>query len=141
MDGIDTNSVAQHFSRFSINFRVPSDFLGNIGEPLDYSQSERLHQDAPGEREVAAEESEVSAGPDLESAGPVTGSSGVRQEDEDQASVGTADADAGPSVTCWDDDERMNLDSVGPNTGISGTRGDKVGNTSQAPGYMDGTDI
>ena len=35
--GGDATSAAEHFSRFSVNFRVPSDFLGNIGEPLDHS--------------------------------------------------------------------------------------------------------
>ena len=31
----DTNpSDMQHFSRFSVSFRVPSDFLGNIGESM-----------------------------------------------------------------------------------------------------------
>lgn len=36
------DSRAQHFSQISVNFRVPSDFLGNIGEPLDHGQSDRL---------------------------------------------------------------------------------------------------
>lgn len=36
----------QSTSRFSIAFRAPSDLLGNIGEPLDHGQSERLHDDA-----------------------------------------------------------------------------------------------
>ena len=44
-EGGVTNSEVRHFSRFSINFRVPSDLLGNIGESLDYSQSERLYDD------------------------------------------------------------------------------------------------
>ena len=38
------NSDADHLSRFSVSFRVPSDILGNIGEPLDLSQ----HSDGPG---------------------------------------------------------------------------------------------
>ena len=40
------NSDAQHFSRFSApNFKVPSNFLGNIGEPLDHGQAERYVHD------------------------------------------------------------------------------------------------
>ena len=40
------DSRARHFSRFSVSFRMPSDFLGNIGEPLDHGQSEwRLCED------------------------------------------------------------------------------------------------
>ncbi|EKM60186.1 uncharacterized protein PHACADRAFT_246031, partial [Phanerochaete carnosa HHB-10118-sp] len=34
----------QHFSRFSVSFRVPSDVLGNIGEPLDHGQSEQVEE-------------------------------------------------------------------------------------------------
>ena len=44
-----TNSEVRHFSRFSISFRVPSNLLGNIGESLDHSQSERLHDDDPSQ--------------------------------------------------------------------------------------------
>ena len=40
-----TNTDAQHFLCFSVDFRAPSNFLDNIGEPLDYSQSEQLHED------------------------------------------------------------------------------------------------
>ena len=44
------NSDAEHFSRFSTpNFRVPSYALGKIGEPLDYSQSERYLYGEDGE--------------------------------------------------------------------------------------------
>ncbi|EKM56267.1 uncharacterized protein PHACADRAFT_193887 [Phanerochaete carnosa HHB-10118-sp] len=32
-------------SRFSVNLRVPSDFLRNIGEPLDHGQSENVQED------------------------------------------------------------------------------------------------
>ena len=39
------DSRARHFSRFSISFRVASNLLGNIGESLDYGQSERLYED------------------------------------------------------------------------------------------------
>ncbi|EKM56299.1 uncharacterized protein PHACADRAFT_207577 [Phanerochaete carnosa HHB-10118-sp] len=40
-----SSSDPQHFSRFSVSFRVPSDLLGNIGEPLDHGQSERVEGD------------------------------------------------------------------------------------------------
>ncbi|GJE99246.1 hypothetical protein PsYK624_154960 [Phanerochaete sordida] len=33
-----TGTTEWHSSRFSVSFRVPSDILGNIGEPLDHSQ-------------------------------------------------------------------------------------------------------
>ena len=125
---------------FSIEFRVPSDFLGNVGEPLDHNQSEQLHEDEPGEREVAAEESEASTRADLESAGPVAGPSGAHWEDGNQVPVGTAGAVAGPSVTRWDDDERVSLDVTVPNARMSGTRGDEVGNASHASNYMHGAD-
>ena len=44
---LTSNSDPQHFSRFSAPiFRVPFHSLGNIGEPLDHSQSERyVHGD------------------------------------------------------------------------------------------------
>ncbi|GJE99591.1 hypothetical protein PsYK624_158590 [Phanerochaete sordida] len=39
-------SDAQHFSRFSGDVRFPSELLGNLGEPLDHSQSENVtHED------------------------------------------------------------------------------------------------
>ncbi|EKM56378.1 uncharacterized protein PHACADRAFT_207631 [Phanerochaete carnosa HHB-10118-sp] len=41
----ENNSDARHFSRFSASFRMPPDFLGNIGEPLDHSQSDRVIDD------------------------------------------------------------------------------------------------
>ncbi|EKM60183.1 uncharacterized protein PHACADRAFT_246023, partial [Phanerochaete carnosa HHB-10118-sp] len=37
----DNSTNAQRSSRFSVSFRMPSDFLGNIGEPLDYGESDR----------------------------------------------------------------------------------------------------
>ena len=40
-----TNSDVEHFSRFSVNFRVPSHLLGNIGEPLDHNQSDQWRDD------------------------------------------------------------------------------------------------
>ncbi|EKM56359.1 uncharacterized protein PHACADRAFT_207613 [Phanerochaete carnosa HHB-10118-sp] len=50
-----SNSDAQHFSRFSVSFNVPSDFLGNIGEPLDHGQLERMKEDDIGDLCVAEE--------------------------------------------------------------------------------------
>ncbi|EKM56302.1 uncharacterized protein PHACADRAFT_253360 [Phanerochaete carnosa HHB-10118-sp] len=52
----ESNSDAQQVSRFSVSFRVPSDFLGNIGEPLEYGQSERV-EDNDNDGSSAAEES------------------------------------------------------------------------------------
>ncbi|EKM56266.1 uncharacterized protein PHACADRAFT_207547 [Phanerochaete carnosa HHB-10118-sp] len=42
----ESNSDARHFSRFSVNFRMPSDLLGNIGEPLDHGQWEHIQEDS-----------------------------------------------------------------------------------------------
>lgn len=42
----ENNSEAQHFSRFSMSFRTPSDFLGNIGEPLDHDQVGQMEEGA-----------------------------------------------------------------------------------------------
>lgn len=39
-----SNSDAQHFSRFSVSFRIPSNFLENIGEPLDHGQSKQMEE-------------------------------------------------------------------------------------------------
>ena len=41
-------------------FKVPTALLGNIGEFLDYNQSERLHDEDSSEHEVAAKGSEDS---------------------------------------------------------------------------------
>ena len=141
-DNTETNSDAQHFSRFSIDFRVPSDLLGNIGEPLDHSQSERLHEDDPGEHEVTGERSEAATGADLESAGPVAGLSnaGALREDKSRARASTAGAAAGPSVTCSDDSKRVWIESTVPSAGTSGTRGDEVGDASHVLDYVDGED-
>ena len=134
-DNTETNSDAQHFSRFSVDFRVPSDILGNIGEPLDHSQSERLHESEPGEREGPAEDCEAGPGADLESAGPVAELSGTRWEDEDWALMGTAGAVAGPSMS-----RSTSLGGSMPGTGTSGARSDKVGGASHTSDYVDGVD-
>ena len=43
---LSTNSKARHSSRLSISFRMPSNLLGDIGEPLDHGQStRRLYED------------------------------------------------------------------------------------------------
>ncbi|EKM56292.1 uncharacterized protein PHACADRAFT_207573 [Phanerochaete carnosa HHB-10118-sp] len=54
----ESNSDAQHFSRFSASFRVPSDFLGNIGEPLGHGQSERDKNNGDDDSCVAEESRE-----------------------------------------------------------------------------------
>ena len=139
-DNADTTSDAQHFSRFSIDFRVPSDLLGNIGEPLDHSRSERLPEDAPDEHELAAEESETSADAGLESAEPASEPSGARWKDRDRAPVGTAGAVAGPSMTRWDDEERANVEGAVPGAGASKTQNSEVGDALHASGYMGDAD-
>ena len=139
-DNTETNSDAHHFSRFSVDFRVPSDILGNIGEPLDHSQSEWLHEGEPSEREGSAEDSEAGPGADLESAGPVAGPSGARWGDEDRALMSTAGAVAGPSVMHWDDDGPASLERSMPTTGTPGARSDKVGGASHTSDYVDGVD-
>ncbi|EKM56360.1 uncharacterized protein PHACADRAFT_207614 [Phanerochaete carnosa HHB-10118-sp] len=53
----EISSDPEPSSRLSMNFRVPSDFLGNIGEPLDYSQSEKIHEDGDITTEDQHEES------------------------------------------------------------------------------------
>ena len=141
-DNTETNSDAQHLSRFSIDFRVPSSLLGNIGEPLDHSQSERIHEDDPGEHEVTGEQSEAGTGADLESAGPVAGPSqaGAPREDEGRARASTAGAAAGPSMTWWGNSKRVWIESTVPSAGTSGTRGDEVGDALHAPDCVDGAD-
>ena len=139
-DNTETNSDAHHFSRFSIDFRVPSDLLGNIGEPLDHSQSEQIHEGEPDEREGPVEDSEAGPGADLESAGPVAGPSGARWEDEDRAPTGTAGAVAGPSMMRWDDYGPASLERSMPSTGTPGTQDAEVGDASHAPDDVDGAD-
>lgn len=37
---LEGSTAAEHFSRFSSpHFRVPSNFVGNMGEPLDFGES------------------------------------------------------------------------------------------------------
>ncbi|EKM60227.1 uncharacterized protein PHACADRAFT_189362 [Phanerochaete carnosa HHB-10118-sp] len=68
----ENSSDAQHFSRFSVNFRVPSDFLGNIKNPLDHGPPERAGENGEDGHCVAEEtrdEFEASLSPQ---AGPDT---------------------------------------------------------------------
>ncbi|EKM56295.1 uncharacterized protein PHACADRAFT_207575 [Phanerochaete carnosa HHB-10118-sp] len=51
----EDNSDAQQFSRLSISFRMSSGFLGNIGELLEYGQSEQV-EDNGGNDSCMAEE-------------------------------------------------------------------------------------
>ena len=126
-DSTQTDADGQHSSRSSINFRVPSNLLGNMGEPLDYHQSEQFHEDEPCEREghISAEES-------IGRAWPVGGSYAVR--------LGAADAVAGRSGGRADDDVRENVQSAVPSTGTSRTRGSEV-RTSDTSDCMDGVNI
>ena len=52
-DQLSSNSDAQHFSRFSVSFRIPESALGNIGEPLEHGQPEDV--DGIEEDEVQVE--------------------------------------------------------------------------------------
>ncbi|EKM56281.1 uncharacterized protein PHACADRAFT_207561 [Phanerochaete carnosa HHB-10118-sp] len=67
----EISSGNEHSSSRSVNFRLPSDFLGNIGESLDHGQAERVQKydgdddddddddsnsDVAGERAVGLEE-------------------------------------------------------------------------------------
>ena len=101
-DNTQTNSDAHHFSRFSMDFRVSSGLLGNIGEPLDHGQSERLHEDEPEDHE-ATDDEHPRGTRDLESAGPVAGPSGTPGVDESDAPLGNSWLVAGPSGTRSDE--------------------------------------
>ena len=105
-----SNSDVQHFSRFSISFRVPSNRLGNIGEELDHSQSERLHEDEPAITDTEEVELDTT---NPESAEPVAGSSGTRCDKEN-------------------DVEGIDRQSSVPVVGFSGSRRDQL-NISNAP--------
>lgn len=84
-DIIPIDSDAQHFSRFSMECRVPSGLLGNIGEALDYGQSEQLHGVEPSNDVVADEQLRDAV--DLESAEPTTGLPETRWNDAEQATL------------------------------------------------------
>ena len=96
-----SNSDAQHFSRLSASFRVPSN-LGNIGKDLDHSQSEQLHEDEPAI--IHADEIELNT-TNLESAEPVAGPCGTRWDKESDA-------------------KGINRQSNAPTAGSSGSRRD-----------------
>ena len=86
---------AQRFSQFSIDFRAPSNILGDIGEHLDHSQSERLHEDDLNDSTVTSEE-RPRGGVDLESASPVAGPSRIHGNGEERRSPGCATHSAEP---------------------------------------------
>ena len=89
-DEIGTESDAQHFSRFSLEFRAPSNLLGNIGESLNHSQSEQLNDDDNGERNAAPEGPEVSEGTNPDISESAAGVSGAHWNEGDEARVGAA---------------------------------------------------
>lgn len=64
-----------------MNFRVPSNALGNIGEPLDYSQPERLQEDDDYVEAAYVEEDERGA-TSIESVEAAAGWSGTRLDEE-----------------------------------------------------------
>lgn len=128
-DNTHTNSDVQHFSQFSLEFRSPSDLLGNIGEPLDHSQSERLHEDELYNREAAeaVAEERPSGTEDLESVRPVAGPFGALSEDEGRVHLGIAGPSAGPSPrTGWGDVKSIRVAPEEPSDGPSETRGEEV---------------
>ncbi|EKM60199.1 uncharacterized protein PHACADRAFT_203457 [Phanerochaete carnosa HHB-10118-sp] len=82
----ENNSDAQHFSRFSVSFRVPSDFLGNIGEPLDRGPSEPLGAEEDGDPGQYSEARETQDGLDgglAHQASP----SNTRREEQTEAGI------------------------------------------------------
>ena len=126
-DNTQTNSDPQHFSRFSVDFRVPSDLLGNIGEPLDHGQSERLHEDEPEDHAAAADE-QPRGMRDLENTGLVARPSGPRLENEDSDSLATSWLAAGPSGTRSDE---ASMGDATPNARPFCVRDGTVGNASR----------
>ena len=126
-DSTQTDTDGQHSSWSSINFRVPSNLLGNMGELLDYHQLEQFHEDEPHKCKghISTEES-------IERAWPVDGSYAV--------CLGTADAVASHLGGRTDDDIWENVQSAVPSTGTSGTRGGKVC-TSDISDCMDDVNI
>ena len=124
-DSTEASSDTQHFSQVSINFRAPSDLLGNIGEPLDHSQSKWLHEDDHSMNS--------------DSDGSVFGPSGAQWEDGDEGSLDTIVALVSPSGNGVDDGPRSSLQSTG-STSQSGVRGDEVIDALHAPDHADGAD-
>lgn len=115
-----TNSDAQHFSRFAVNLRVPSNFLGNIGEQLDHSQSQRLHEDEDQLEAAGAEEVKFDI-TNFESAQPIAGPSGTRRDEENVAGADRQDEHpaAGPSGTRRGEDIETTWGEVGDITDLS----------------------
>ena len=128
-DNTQTTSDAHHFSRFSMDFRVSSDVLGNIGESLDHGQSERQHEDEPEDHEAAADHEQPGGARDLENNGLVGGPSGPRWVDESNSGpLETSRLVAGPSASETRSDE-ANLRGAAPNAELLGIRGGEVGDT------------
>lgn len=59
---------------------MPTDLLGNIGEPLDHSQSERLHEDGDPENISVADSAHEWLSPAGESPSPIDKRSGGEPE-------------------------------------------------------------
>lgn len=101
----EADSDAQHLSQFSVDFRVPSNFLGNIGEPLDHGQSERSYEDGHYDR-YAGLEKQIRVGVDLESPELATTPSGTLPDDEPGLvclhSAASVAGVAGSSGSSWD---------------------------------------
>ena len=114
--------MRQHFSRFSIQFRVSSDLLSNTGESLDHSQSERLHEDEPREHD-ALDEGRPRVAVDPESNGPVAGPSEAHWGEGNRDYMHTVGTLADPSGTHTVDFSTTSLQSAGSSAGLSGFRG------------------
>ena len=95
INNTQTDSDPRHFSRLSIDFRVPSAFLGNIGEPLDHGQSERVSEDD----DMAEVDEYPKALVVPQSAGPVVGLSKTPREEISLEGVDCIAGSPAPAVT------------------------------------------
>ena len=85
-----SNSNMEHLSKFSVvNFRVPSEFLGNLGEPLDHNQAEQYgcEDDNDAGEMVASrneEDTQLNSGTEgiTQHDYPATETSGTRRDEE-----------------------------------------------------------
>ena len=72
----ESSSEPPRFSNFSIGFRVPTDLLGNIGQPLDHGDSDTTDDYGCWADAAAAGESSGTEVP-TEYSGPTSESSGT----------------------------------------------------------------
>ena len=123
----NTNSNEDSFSR--AESRVTSGFLGNISEPLDHAQLERLHDDDPRDEGAEAEGS-PGGGVDV---GSVSGLSRTLRDEDERVRLEAAVFVVDHSGTRWNiSSERISLAGAKPNARPSGTRCDEVVHASCA---------